>query len=1175
MTEYDIAKYKEAQPSPNFTNKPDQIPPFWSTAYQYRSFNDPAFANMSLPTTLDHQKLASMAPNSNAPQGHSSFREASPKSSLYDPHHPTLNFGNPSSNFAFSTQGNVHLLDGTAHSTSDFITNRLNDHSTSVKDISTQLPTTRDITKAYRNHAAQDSDLEEGELSADELEEDLTGVQDQMFSNKRDMAAKELWLIKKDLDTAQVLVKDLYDWGLSFDDMMKEVTNAEALRSVFVSAGLPINESISSTYNQMVVDQEVPAGRTTENGQIADHTSGQHPNNTAPALIVAEPPPLDRKALIAQKLAAKKAQAPKDQSKQDPTAHFKSSPGKAQDKASTSSFSYPDGLSNAPLELSSDMASQRRAQTELARQKMEALKQKRSGGRPNEGAGAAPPPAKTIGKNPSLPPQTNSMADSSYPAAVPSLELSRRESYFSPISPASAFNIPGLFSIANAPVDRADQRKLSSKGSTSPLTSSKDTLRDTHGGQEQLPAPDVNISTNDDESLEEAATPNKRQKMMDSKDSPAKSFGFTLDRDDVGVIIEISDHGSDTAETMSVDPEGTTSRGTGNQHSRSSEFEVHDTGTAGNPTFRKKSFGSAHGNTSEYTTTPKLQDPEDLRAKEMEIESMNRKIAELQANAKAKKARQFASQLQSPVKSQTSRETSSAASVQEPRDMPQVSRLQSYEVAPVELNTLAGSATGRPLSPKRSVSHRSPDVDTSLGTALRLNGPTLSGQDFNQNSSPSNDDPSLTASTHEAHVPRFNPSQDLEISPSDRVGELDHGSVTKQDSRRIEIEAGLPLLDEEIRISQAKLSALRQQEEQLEAEIRRGLAGKKRLLEELQRLSHTLMQPNHETEILSTTSEKEYTTNEAVAPSKSMGSEVAHVVADGHEVEGLPRSETRLSDHDIAMEESPGPDAGNTGDNDMIANDAGRHEATDNISSWSAEQEDALMNLSPTGMDSEQVGLDHTDNDQVHAGHSPNSYQNAVKIPEIISLHADGENVETEMMDNDHENVKLSQDSDDNVELYEPDDDLIFGFEDKEAYEPSMEPISINSISPQAESATKPSTIHPNTHLTETKVPDSASKRGLDTASLVSYEPPAVTFPDDITHQHPQQDLESSFALQQRTASSHTNSNQSDDEYEPPEPHASAELPNEGPTQVIEELDSVEPRMKKEAVTDVGNLDEA
>ena len=752
------------------------------------------------------------------------------------------------------------------------------------------------------NSAPLERELEDGELSSGAMSEgelpvdENPSLNDTFHTKLNQHKEPDLYLPMGDYEAAQMLVRELYSWGFSFQDIMAEVTDGEALQKIFKAVGLstdcppkPRPESsvepsidLSSSITKGVPREtrfvrrvaaddavdSVPAmvGQKensqsldmTEEGKIAQAANGSQP--------------LDRKALIAQKLAAKKAKPPlsiaaaqtslgksvenvqiinSEASRIPPIsldASIKPLPAIPDQQSSKSSTAMPE-----------EHESERRAHTELARQRMEALKRKaatkqgisvQSDDRSNQ---ALSPTVKNSQEAPADDQKDNQARRTEVPTDAPS----RRESYFSPVSQKPVFSIPGLFSMTAPKPDEQSQTIFDQQQSNvHPTVTSYDVDRQmmttTSMSESGVPAPSHSTPPIEEPSN---TSSRKRSQASDFFDSSAARVRKSLNQQDVGVIIDISDEESAQSEDdRQSDNAYIQTNSTFHTKNRPDPRSITPPGELPPQNLPPTMSTIA---TPLVTFTPKGQEPKELKSKELEIELMNRKIAELEASIRAKKAKQTANRSQSPVfTGQLAPREETVKSVTgnpEISATPSVNHLLQNADLTNSISREASTPSGK-LFKEASVDNESKRRHNVGTTGINDQVADNEAKETEREGSAEHSVIAEAADQLETlRIPgqinnhfRSDPStpwEDPLISP--KPSQLEEEGTTREDKRLIaqrqarqaEIKNGLPLLNEEIERTRQKLQSLREQEANLENEIKNGLEGRQMLLDELSRLS--------------------------------------------------------------------------------------------------------------------------------------------------------------------------------------------------------------------------------------------------------------------------------------------------------------------------------------------------
>ena len=550
-----------------------------------------------------------------------------------------------------------------------------------------------------------------------------------------------------------------------------------------------------------------------------------------------------------------------------------------------------------------DTEAKRKAQTDLARQKIEALKLR--DGLPQQARSGAS--SDVMSQSPTkgvfnIPTERS--------APIPQPLPSRQSSYFSPASQKPSFSIPGLFMTSAAPQPANSSRTPvnegfavssqrvdyatsgpSQEGSHSHATVSAKILT----GEKTSSVPETSLGI---DSPPPAIIPKtegsnrKRQKASDFIDSPSSRIKRPLgQQEDTSVIIDISD--DEVSHDISGDESSDTEYIAGRRGSRSSKSQVTALGNGKEKTIkslppltdfpqRQKPVMITPPTTHAYGQSGDLKG---LKSKEMEIEAINRKIAELEQRI-AIKAKQTISRNHSPG-------TSSHATVSPPPgdhmngalNMPlSVSDSQNGKITHVEhrepftalTETNEAAAAEHQLEEAERAKvrfERSLSAEGSLAIAAdqlsmqekelqtiqveeRSNVQEREQRSKDEEQKPGQDDEERRLKENQSHQPRGEETQTfrqqeaglfLQEQEQRLAQEARHERLQQQrrkrsledlrQARKFEIESGLPLLDAEVERTRRRLESLRQEIADLETQLQKGIEGRQGLIEELDDLS--------------------------------------------------------------------------------------------------------------------------------------------------------------------------------------------------------------------------------------------------------------------------------------------------------------------------------------------------
>lgn len=729
-----------------------------------------------------------------------------------------------------------------------------------------------------------DQELEDGEISTSTVSEPnrfhLGPDSAQTSLNPTTGYEYQIWNSRQE---SKRLIQQLTAWGLGIQEILTEVTESKALESLGREMGFQVGDearaspkpqnTLSSNATNHVSQSSTPQLHTTADwaveSQNAHGSTAERVAEPSNINVAHDPKPMDRKALIAQKLAARNVKPspspsngkpPKQNSGRVIEQSLLTKPAQTDSNAINNEFeSSPP--TRPPDRTQSDIESTRKLQTDLARQRMAALKQKALAKqnqpldpvRQQSELSGAPVLEATPIRTGDPPNNAVELPRVSNPQSP-----TRKESYFSPVSQSPMFNIPGLFSMP----ETATKSQLSETANgrseepsiliqEGPLTTGVPS--EPLGKQETDAEPMVPPS--DSSSGHQPQNPRKRRRADDFFDSPPNRSKKSLMRADEDVVIDISD----------------------DENSPSNDSHVLD--CADGPDTMEKSFAdhtdslrqsAAEGSNSPMNALAQGELPtallsegtpsrslvattgesNGLKTKEMEIESMNRKIAELEANIRARKAKQAASRTQSPggIASVTPAEVMDEAVESVSNAMVQgpdfTGNEQSAEDSKMEEDTATGILETLDAS-VRSVPNGSSLQPNSPGKPSNSPQPSEVHPQLDKDLSTDKLSASVPVLDSGKHTPPElgTDDQDVEVRIKRQSVEatMPHSEIhQRRASRRLEIQSGLPILDQEIEKRRKQLESIRAQEAEIQADIQRGVEGRQMLLDELRRLSDTL-----------------------------------------------------------------------------------------------------------------------------------------------------------------------------------------------------------------------------------------------------------------------------------------------------------------------------------------------
>ena len=740
-------------------------------------------------------------------------------------------------------------------------------------------------------------------------------------------------------EAARIALLHLHSDGMTFDQIIDHGVNAEVLHSLCVEAGIspgrsadprqeqlkplshntflnqknskspnhmnsPVNDISSAPVNSVISITSSTITPVTNDQTPKDEAIGKVSTTKATGAKI-----MDRKDYIARMLAAKAGKPDnspampvllKTSSASAPVAKIQASTKAEALNSKPTIFekqSDPEASDRSmqPKDIQ-DVEAKRKAITDLARQKMEALKLQQetrhamndeplqqAPSKPATGAGQTHTVEDTIDRRPST--------------------SNRPTSYFSPISQNSAFVLPGLFMTTTGPGAAA----AASSPSNSKIPQDVD-----HHDQETASRPAIPASHNTPATLvkpagEEAASVQgdgqpvtvvqsnttlhrKRQKAADFLDPPATRVKRPLkQQDNSDIIIDISE---EEALDYSDDDEGlesgnVTKRNIALRHPPMMDLtdvgidSVNKTPPLGSSPNRRN--GSVIATPSALPDSSRAQRPEGLKTKEMEIELMQRKIAELEQRRRAKKT---TSRAETPSAAAVTKSLSHSGTVSDLQEHREGSRAATEKVSDEPegakssndaevANQIGVEATEQKL---HEVEQAKAEIERSLAADIA----SVSKEKQRSASRSVSRDPDAPENVKALNVPssppELKPSQipifahetDMleETHPSETrtPDRLENGGLSSQQEqaatsevvgnviiqnqdqnealneqqrqRRDAIESGIPILDAIIDRTQKKAEDLRKQLASLEAEVQRGVDGRKALMEELSSLSN-------------------------------------------------------------------------------------------------------------------------------------------------------------------------------------------------------------------------------------------------------------------------------------------------------------------------------------------------
>ena len=711
----------------------------------------------------------------------------------------------------------------------------------------------------------------------------------------------------------------------SIHERRLEVSQKVSDGDVFGNGTMPHQISEEAKINGQPTLAAAKNERKSNETQASSAKSSQPPNinplGKIPGIKASGTKIVDRKEYIARMLAAKAGKPPVSASTPVPSQTSAITDTGTHAEARLSAIPtpiVPAAMLQAPCDFTDsslgtpkedlDAETKRKAQTDLARQKMEALKL-----RENFQQQARP----AISKNQQS--QTKGVPSVSAERSAPISQFlpNRQSSYFSPASQKPPFNIPGLFMTSDA-LESANPSKpsasdnsivtLQAVGDTT-FGSSQEVLRPhavtsaeflTVSKTPSLPETSLDLNSTLPATISTTSSSNrKRQRASDFIDSHSIKVKRPLgQQEDTSVIIDISD------DDISNDTSGDESLETADRRDslpRGPQVIAPGNGKKNPPKSLPPLTDLPQRKKSVIMTPPAAQasgqssDLNGLKSKEMEIEVMNRKIAELEQRI-ATKAKQNTSRSHSPGTSSrvTTSPPSGGSSIQinNPPNLPlSLSDSQNGEIASIEkresstalaetneaavaeqLNvvqqleqverakaeaerslaaqTTLASAADQPLTREEGL--QTQKADEQLNLVEREQRSKDEEQELAQVGEESRLEESQGQQVRGEETKKYR-QEEAEQYPQERQRVLEpaapqeysQGQERKRSlddqrqARKSEIESGLPLLDAEVEKTRIRLESLREEMASLEMQLQKGIEGRQGLIEELHMLSRS------------------------------------------------------------------------------------------------------------------------------------------------------------------------------------------------------------------------------------------------------------------------------------------------------------------------------------------------
>ncbi|KAL2043997.1 hypothetical protein N7G274_003518 [Stereocaulon virgatum] len=745
-------------------------------------------------------------------------------------------------------------------------------------------------------------------------------------------------LLDETLEKAKKALLELHSHGFDFAEIVDTIgVNSEVLGNIYTEVGIPV---IASSRTQLQntsphvtsgddtksrppmtedVDQVPPAPQettttagkpnsrpsatTAKDGQssVRSPAAAIKPTKTSntsfqgkgSGIKVNESKVVDRKEYIARMLAAKAAVSTKTSAATEPEPHVQANPTQTP-PITLPVTSQPGVQPITSRTMDTEMEAKRKAQTELARQKMEALKRTKSIQHESRTIeNGEPGHQDPQDREPVTDHRQGDLFNTLSTVPQPPIP-GRQGSYFSPASQRQPFAIPGLFTTSDAsektaaaqqfagqsftPSQRIDDKIVSGSGYQHLPTQSVDLpskdIATTQGSSILVASADGGIPTLPAVSTVPVSTNRKRQKASDFIDSPSTRVKRPLGhQEDTSVIIDISEdesnnHSDDDSLDMNKDdrPHDTPKKSHTSDFGFNKQKSIRDLPPLTDLPPRRK---------PPVMTPPAAQTPgqtKDAKGLKMEIELMNRKIAELEQRRLAKLN---TSRTQTPV-------TSGHAPFSSPPNEPSQgsidaskclaiaveSKSDASEFNSTRQSSSAAAETKEPVTEEQVIAEQrlqeaeqSLPADVTLEEDRRLQEETLQAS-IREQASIQQIEPrdlqgeqrtqlqgldqqqSHTNVAQESHAFEGKQQADrlLRQQQEQEQSHMKEDLRLQEDrqkllERRTQIEAGLPVLDATVERTRRRVELLRGELVDLEKQIRDGVEGRRSLVEELASLS--------------------------------------------------------------------------------------------------------------------------------------------------------------------------------------------------------------------------------------------------------------------------------------------------------------------------------------------------
>ena len=732
---------------------------------------------------------------------------------------------------------------------------------------------------------------------------------------------------------AQRALLDLHSLGLYFDELVKAGLDPDALRTLsletttaiprkqFQVVNNPTHEITQPEAWKRKSDEDQAASRSDPQPSLAESRTVSKPVKPAQGKLLstkaADSKLIDRKEYIARMLAAKTGKPlPTTNTTDAPKAATSIEIEPKMDKNATADLvSHPVTVEStektfveatplAPEELrkdTADMEAIRKAQTDLARQKIEALRVRET----KQHEARTVVNTDTEGQPETLRRTSTHNSDDKSDTVLQPSAPNRPNSYFSPVSQKPPFSIPGLFMTSGT----SDQPLLSQKGEsllfplrqdandTSPTQVPSgavgmgflqpDGKSSTPSTSAQPPVPALLVDQGESFHLAVRETPEaiprKRHKAADFIDSPSTRIKRPLGQQDHGaVIIEISEDEANDSEDdwMDIDVDHslncTPLENQMNNVQGGTWRSIGDQPPLSDVPSQKRS--AVLKPASPQPPASQVREQKDLKSTEIEIEVMNRKIKELEQRIIAKKSN---SRAQTPgFPSATTAPSPSGKpllrNLDQQGSLTDSARPEDFKSHQNNIPTSSPPAADvlNIVSNEQDAGRRSVEIDIGEANAYPIRDEigllreaasdilheeeleiTLVKDSGGQSEDQLVND--LEERQHKAaHTPRASEDGAMRMAEVTQQLVLQEQQLVSQDieqqklleehqkllderqrSRKLEIESGLPLLDATEQKFRQRLESLRHEMEELTQSIQKVEADRNAWLEELQRLS--------------------------------------------------------------------------------------------------------------------------------------------------------------------------------------------------------------------------------------------------------------------------------------------------------------------------------------------------